>query len=177
KQFGQIKLIAMTSLGKKGDVKKVKSVGFNAYLTKPIKKKDLLNSLKIVLFNETIEKKRVITRHSIRDMEKNNINILVAEDNKTNQMVAKMMLKKMGFTADIAENGMDAVNAIKKTKYDLVFMDVQMPKMDGFSATQQIRKMETKNANQIKLPIVAMTANVMGKDREDCLNAGMDDYL
>ncbi|MCP3899510.1 MAG: response regulator, partial [Desulfobacteraceae bacterium] len=84
KQFGQIKLIAMTSLGKKGDVKKVKSVGFNAYLTKPIKKKDLLNSLKIVLFNETIEKKRVITRHSIRDMEKNNINILVAEDNKTN---------------------------------------------------------------------------------------------
>ncbi|MCD4743132.1 MAG: response regulator [Desulfobacteraceae bacterium] len=174
-----IKLIAMTSIGKKGDAKKMENAGFAAYLTKPIRKKDLLNSLKVVLFDEGAlpEKKKIVTRHSMRDMEKNSVKILIADDNKTNQLVAKMMLKKMGFTPDIAENGIEAVDAVTNTNYDLIFMDVQMPQMDGFSATRQIREMETKSPGDIKIPIIAMTANVMGKDKEDCLKAGMDDYL
>ncbi len=176
------KLIFMTSLGKKGDAKKMEKAGFQAYLTKPIRRKDLLNSLKVVLFNQDTlnkktEKKKIVTRHSVREMEKNNVKILIADDNKTNQLVAKMMLKKMGFTADLVESGIEAVEAVKKTNYDLVFMDVQMPQMDGFSATRQIRKMEIENHTDTKLPIIAMTANVMGKDKEDCLKAGMDDYL
>jgi len=132
-----------------------------------------------VLFDEGAlpEKKKIVTRHSMRDMEKNSVKILIADDNKTNQLVAKMMLKKMGFTPDIAENGIEAVDAVTNTNYDLIFMDVQMPQMDGFSATRQIREMETKSPGDIKIPIIAMTANVMGKDKEDCLKAGMDDYL
>lgn len=176
------KLIAMTALGKKGDAKKMENAGFSAYLTKPIRRNDLLNSLKVVLFDQKtpdnkVGEKRIVTRHSVREMKKNNVNILIADDNKTNQLVAKMMLKKIGYIADLAENGIEAVNAVNKTNYDLVFMDVQMPQMDGFSATRKIRKMEIENNCDKKVPIIAMTANVMGKDREDCIKAGMDDYL
>ena len=171
------KLITMTSFGKKGDAGKMENAGFSAYLTKPIRKKDLLNSLKVVLFNENIGEKKIITRHSIRDMEKNNIRILIAEDNKVNQLVAKKMLQQLGFSADIVENGLEAVNAIKDKNYDLIFMDVQMPEMDGITATRKIRAMRIAEHADTKLPIVAMTANIMDKDKEDCLKAGMDDYL
>jgi len=181
------KLISMTSLGKKGDAKKMSNIGFSAYLTKPIRKKDLFNTLRLVVFNNNVQEgnsieNSIVTRHLVREMGKNNlemkdVKILVVDDNKVNQLVAQKMLKKLGFSADLADNGLKAVEAIKANAYDLVFMDVQMPEMDGITATMEIRNQEKIKGAAKKLPIVAMTANVLGKDKENCLKAGMDDFL
>jgi len=100
--------------------------------------------------------------------------MLIVEDNKVNQLVLKGYLKKMGITVDLAENGVEAVERVAKNHYDLIFMDCQMPVMDGFEATKQIRQ---QVAERYVLPIVAVTANAMEGDRERCLEAGMDDYI
>lgn len=100
--------------------------------------------------------------------------ILVVEDDFANQQVATLFLKKFGFDCDVAENGHEAVALSSKIKYPLIFMDCQMPGMDGFEATQQIRK--TEGPNQ-KTPIIALTANAVMGIREKCLAAGMSDIL
>jgi len=97
--------------------------------------------------------------------------ILLAEDNLTNQVVARGMLKKSGFIPDVVSNGLEAVDAIKSEQYKLIFMDVQMPVMDGYEATRQIKDIDPS------IIIIAMTANAMKGDKERCLAAGMDDYL
>jgi CheY-like chemotaxis protein len=100
--------------------------------------------------------------------------LLVTEDNAVNQRVAIAILRKLGFCADVAANGLEAVELLRTREYDLVFMDCQMPEMDGFQATRAIREME-RGARRV--PILAMTANAMQGDRERCLEAGMDDYI
>ncbi len=102
--------------------------------------------------------------------------ILVVEDNFTNQQVAMGILKKLGFRAEVAINGAEAVKALATFDYDLVLMDVQMPVMDGLEATRAIRNPQSSTLNR-KVPIVAMTAHAMQSDREKCMRAGMDDYL
>jgi len=106
-----------------------------------------------------------------------NAKILLVEDNPINQMVAQKMLEKLGLKAEQANNGVEALKLLGEQAYDLVLMDCQMPEMDGFDATREIRKLEIKSINQNVLPIVAMTANVMSGDRERCLEVGMDDYI
>jgi CheY-like chemotaxis protein len=103
--------------------------------------------------------------------------ILVVEDNDVNQEVAKEMLNLMGFGVEIAKDGEEAVRAVKEKAYDLVLMDCQMPVMDGFEATRVIRHNETCQESGVHLPIVALTADAVQGDREQCLAAGMDDYL
>jgi signal transduction histidine kinase/ActR/RegA family two-component response regulator len=103
--------------------------------------------------------------------------ILLVEDNPINQMVAQKMLEKLGLKADVANNGAEALKALSETAYDLVLMDCQMPEMDGFDATREIRKQAIKALNDKPLPVIAMTANVMSGDRERCLEVGMDDYI
>jgi len=103
--------------------------------------------------------------------------ILLAEDNPINQMVAQKMLEKLGLKADVTNNGAEAVKVLSETAYDLVLMDCQMPEMDGFDATREIRKQGIKALNDKPLPVIAMTANVMSGDRERCLEVGMDDYI
>jgi len=102
-----------------------------------------------------------------------NFRILLVEDNAVNQKVALLMLKKLGHSADVAQNGVEAIAALAAKEYDLVLMDCLMPEMDGFEATRRIRT----SARNAKLPIVAMTANAFTEDREACLEAGMSDYL
>ncbi len=89
-----------------------------------------------------------------------------------NQMLAKQVLLKLGYSADIASNGREAIASLAKVQYDLIFMDIQMPEMDGLEATQKIRMLSS-----IQPFIVAMTANAMQGDREECIKAGMDDYI
>ena len=102
------------------------------------------------------------------------LNILLAEDNLINQQVAARRLEKLGHTVEIANNGAEAVKALKARNYDLILMDVQMPEMDGFEATAAIRAMTCEKR---RIPIIAMTANALPSDCERCLAAGMDDYI
>jgi CheY-like chemotaxis protein len=102
------------------------------------------------------------------------LNILLAEDNLINQQVAARRLQKLGHTVEIANNGAEAVEALKARSYDLILMDVQMPEMDGFEATAAIRAMTCEKR---RIPIIAMTANALPSDCERCLAAGMDDYI
>ncbi len=100
--------------------------------------------------------------------------ILVVEDNVINQMIAQKLLKKMGYQVDLASNGIEAIQAVKDTPYDLVFMDLQMPEMNGLDATQEIRKLDAKAS---QTPIIAMTANALKSDEERCLQAGMNGHI
>ena len=103
------------------------------------------------------------------------LRILLVEDNKVNQMIANKLLDKLGYAIDIVNNGQEALQAIKTQSYDLIFMDLQMPEMDGLTATKLIRKHSPSDGDYIQ--IVAMTANAMEEDRQICLDAGMDDYV
>ncbi|MCJ8314054.1 MAG: response regulator, partial [Saccharospirillaceae bacterium] len=102
--------------------------------------------------------------------------VLVVEDNFTNQMVAQAMLEEFGIESDVAADGQEALDALTKFPYDLVFMDCQMPIMDGYQATKHIRAQHSCVLNPL-IPIVAMTANAMQGDREKCINAGMNDFI
>jgi signal transduction histidine kinase/DNA-binding response OmpR family regulator len=174
-----IPLVLFTSLGMRGDAALAREIGFDAYLTKPIKPSQLHNVI-LSVFGKGVDsvsqtdKKDLITRHSEAELQKKRVRILLVEDNSTNQKVALHIIYKFGYRADAVSNGKEAVQAVKQIPYDLILMDVQMPEMDGYDATRTIRKLQIKSRN---LPIIAMTANAMKGDREKCLKAGMDDYL
>ena len=102
------------------------------------------------------------------------LRVLVAEDNVVNQKIVLKLLSKLGHSADAVANGLEVVQANQRMAYDLILMDCQMPDMDGYQATAEIRKLESKDGH---IPIIALTANAMAGDREKCLNAGMDDFL
>jgi CheY-like chemotaxis protein len=133
----------------------------------------------------------LITRHTIAEDRKQKIRILLAEDNIVNQKVALRLLEKLGYQADVANNGKEVLENVKKGLYNFILMDVQMPEMDGFETTKAIRKIEYGIQFQLKshinlshspqahfrIPIIAMTAHTMKGDREKCLKEGMDDYV
>ncbi len=173
-------LVMMTSMGRRGDAKRLEGVGFSAYLTKPVKQSQLYDCLATVIGVAVAEagasEVSLITRHTISEARRLKVRILLVEDNLTNQQVAQGILGKLGFSADIAGNGSEAIKALESIVYDLVFMDVQMPVMDGFEATIAIRSGKTAVLNP-GIPIVAMTAHAMKGDRERCIAAGMDDYI
>ena len=170
-------LIMMTSMGQWGDAGHFEKIGFAAYFTKPIRQSDLFNSLSSVLGGKPIQSKSpMVTRQSVRELRRDKVRILLAEDNIVNQKVAVGILKKLGLMADAVADGKEAVRALEKIPYDLVLMDCQMPEMDGYEATAEIRNPKSKVRDH-DIPVVAMTANAMQGDREKCLAAGMNDYL
>jgi CheY-like chemotaxis protein len=117
----------------------------------------------------------IITRHSLNEASvKRCVRLLVVDDNPVNQKVAATMLEKLGYRVDVAANGREALEVLARIHYDLVFMDCQMPEMDGFEATGVIRQREQEWGH---IPIIAMTANAMAEDRACCLASGMDDYI
>ena len=178
----ELPLVMMSSVGQRGDAARLKANGFAAYLPKPVKQAELHDCLATVLGMSDLQtrqgpkKTSLVTRHTIREDQHARYRILLAEDNVTNQKVALKMLEKLGYRADAVANGAEAVRAIEMGQYHLVLMDVQMPEMDGFEATEAVRAAEAKEGSP-RLPIVAMTAHAMKGDRERCLEHGMDDYI
>jgi PAS domain S-box-containing protein len=177
-------LIMLTSRGLRGDALRMKEIGFAGYLTKPIKRSLLFDCI-ITALAEALpakakempqKEKELITRHSIEEVKKHRIRILVAEDNAINQKLALRLLEKFGYRAEAVGNGAEAVKALELIPYDLVLMDVQMPEMDGLEASRTIRNLESKVLNH-GIPIIALTAHALKGDRETCLTAGMNDYL
>ena len=170
-------LIMMTSLGQRGDSMSLEKIGFAAFFTKPVRHSDLFDSLSAVLSGETRKtEQHILTRHTIREIRRGSVRILLAEDNIVNQNVALGILKKLGLSADAVANGTEAVKTLETIPYDLVLMDCQMPEMDGYEATAKIRDQQSSVLNH-NIPIIAMTANAMAGDREKCIKTGMNDYL
>jgi len=177
-----IRLVILTTVGRRGDGQTARSIGIDAYLTKPLRQTQLLECLCLLLDQQATagapanaEPPPLITRHTLSESQAGpKPRLLLAEDNPVNQKVACKMLEKLGYRVDVAGNGQEAVAAHERSPYPLIFMDCQMPEVDGFEATALIRKMEGRSAHT---PIVAMTANAMQGDRERCLAAGMDDYV
>ena len=172
-------LILLTSVGQKGHVKLVEKIGFAAYLTKPIRQAVLLDCLKTVSgFHADPAAgadRGILTRHVISEEKKKAVKILVAEDDAVNQMLIEQILKNAGFSVEIVGDGGEAVKAVEARPYDLVFMDLQMPHMDGLEAVRTIRRSSSERV--ASTPVVAMTAHAMTEDRDRCLAAGMDDYI
>ncbi len=178
-------LIMLSSIGERGDTARLKELGFAGYLSKPVKQSQLYDCLTTVAGIKKSSAKEqdsvMVTRYSLAENNKRRLRILLAEDDITNQKVALNILEKIGCRCDVAANGQEALRALKLAPYDMVLMDVQMPKMDGYTATRQIRKLElglrTEDDSKFRIPIIAMTAYAMKGDKEKCLAAGMDDYI
>src|SRR6266404_3369946 len=170
-------IMMLTSAGHRGDAARCQELGVAAYLLKPIRQSELREAIARVLgAREQKGAIPLITRYSLHDAREPaaSLRILLAEDNAVNQRLASRLLEKRGHSVVVAGNGREALEALEKHHFDLVFMDVQMPVMDGFEATAAIRK---KEGGGVHLPIVALTAHAMKGDREKCLAGGMDEYL
>jgi signal transduction histidine kinase/DNA-binding response OmpR family regulator/HPt (histidine-containing phosphotransfer) domain-containing protein len=173
-------LILCAPIGQRGDARRMQEIGFSAYLVKPVRQSEIIHCLSVVLsgslFATEEQPRQLVTRHTIREIRRVNVRILIAEDGMTNQEVITGILKKMGLHSDCVINGAEALTALATLPYDLVLMDCQMPVMDGFEAAKHIRDPQSAVRNH-QIPIIAMTAHVMQGYREQCLAAGMNDYV
>jgi two-component system sensor histidine kinase/response regulator len=171
------RLVMMTSLDRQEDSAAMEAAGLDAYLTKPVRHAHLFESLSKVIANETRQPARPgLYKHAPTGASTapNAMRVLIAEDNIVNQKVAVNQVHKLGCHADVVGNGREALDALDAAHYDLVLMDCQMPELDGYKATAQLREREG-DARHTR--IVAMTAHAIEGDREKCIAAGMDDYL
>jgi len=172
-----VKVVILTSMGRRNELGRLSELGVSGYLLKPIKQSQLYETLLSVVGVETRSnhrKRREALHMKPAERQAAHLHILLAEDNEINQKMTKVLLNRQGYEVDLASNGIEAVNAARCTQYDLIFMDVQMPEMDGFEAARQIRLFE---GDRRHTPIIAMTAYAMPGDRHRCLDAGMDDYV
>ncbi|MDH5700159.1 MAG: response regulator, partial [Nitrospirota bacterium] len=175
-----VRCLLLTSLGRRGDANEAQRAGFQAYMTKPVRKAQLKQSLVAMMApdqpTEGTNQEPLITQHSLKEQSLNQqpSTILVADDHNVNQELASLLLQKLGHQVEVARNGKEAFETLQKRSFALILMDCQMPVMDGYAATQAIRAWEGENRHT---PIIAVTANAMPGDREKCLAAGMDDYL
>lgn len=170
-------LILLTSLGLMGDGKQCKQIGVNGYLTKPIRQKDFKQFISCVLGQSMVPENRehnLVTRHTLAEARRRNIQILLVEDYATNQKLVTRQLENAGFHVTLANNGREAVDHFSQKTFDIILMDIQMPGMDGYESTAQIRKME---GSKKSTPIIAMTAHAIQGYRDTCLRAGMNDYI
>jgi CheY-like chemotaxis protein len=197
-------LVILTSLGTRGETRSLAEIGFQGYLTKPVKQQELMGVLLLALEpkqDSPGQRHALATRHRVRETFSGHWDhrgkVLLVEDNPANREVALGMLRSLGLGADTAANGREAVTALKSRPYDLVLMDLQMPEMDGFEATRRIRELEAQGAlspstskplnpstpqrlndsTPNPLPIIAMTAHALPGDRDRCLQAGMNDHI
>ncbi len=165
-------IIIISKYCRKSDVQRANEIGIKSFLVKPIKLQELVDTILEIFGNKPLHSDN--WKNSADTIEKlAGVSVLLVEDNPINQLVANEILKNAGISVDMANNGIEAVKAIKQNSYDAVLMDIQMPEMGGIEATEIIRK----ELNNKALPIIAMTANAMKGDREECINSGMNDYI
>lgn len=174
KNLANVKLIMLTALDWSGHDDNSVGLGFDAYLRKPVRQSHLLDCLAAMMSGC----QTAAIAHSCATGESTLVHtglVLLAEDHPANQMVAELQLSELGFSTHIVSNGREAVESVRQNRYDLILMDCQMPEMDGYAATSEIRKIEHQNGG--RTPIIAMTAHAMVGDKDACLAAGMDDYI
>ncbi|HTF89259.1 MAG TPA: response regulator [Planctomycetota bacterium] len=169
-------LVMLTSLGGAGDAQRMEGLGFAAYLVKPVRQASLLQCAMTIVRGESASrgsaKQSILTSTRLEHAGSlRAAHLLLGEDNLTNQKVAIGLLRKMGFTCDVAADGLEVLRALEVHRYDLILMDCQMPELDGYETTRRLRQIG------MRIPIIAMTANAMTGDRERCLEAGMDDFV
>jgi PAS domain S-box-containing protein len=168
-------IMMLTSAGHVGDAARCRELGVSAYLVKPIRQGELLDSIRQVLQKTPRDQAiPLVTRHTLREAQ-NRARVLLAEDNLVNQTLALRVLEKRGYVVTVAGDGQAAITALESGSFDLVLMDIQMPGMDVFEATAAIRAKEKATGEHI--PIIAMTAHALKGDQERCLSAGMDGYV
>ncbi len=181
-QVGDVPVVILTSMGQRGDAARLKELGAAGYLLKPVRQQQLFDALMAVIGARRAHPAAapretpsgLVTRHTISERKRRATRVLLAEDNAVNQKLALILLTRAGYPVDAVNTGREAVEAVRQGRYNLILMDVQMPEMDGFEATRQIRALEGAERHT---PIIAMTAHAMKGDRERCLAAGMDDYV
>jgi two-component system, sensor histidine kinase and response regulator len=173
------RLILLTSSGQRGDGHRFSELGFAGYLLKPVTQRDLTDCLRLVLAANAevwhLQSQPIVTRHALREQRaRQTQHILLAEDNLMNQKVACRLIEKLGYKVDVAGDGKSVVDAWQTGRYALILMDCQMPVMDGYEASREIRRRE---AGLARIPIVALTAPAMKGEQAQCAAAGMDDHL
>jgi len=172
----QPKIILVTAFGRDEVMQQAEQAELNGFLTKPMSPSTLFDAIMTAFGKEPVSTRKRSAAHEIDTealKEIQGAKILLVEDNEINQQVAQELLENSGFIVDIAENGQIAVEAVEKEKYDIVLMDLQMPVMDGLTASREIRKIHDPD----DLPILAMTASAMTSDREEAMAAGMNDHV
>jgi two-component system sensor histidine kinase/response regulator len=180
-KLASTRLVMLTSVDRKDDSEMMRESGVDAYLSKPVKQLQLFECLATVM-SADVETAGIQSGLVALDaapvastpVQGLNLRILIAEDNPVNQRVALYQLQKLGFLAEVVENGRQALDALRKTPFDVIFMDCQMPELDGYAATRELRRIENGKRHTW---VVAMTANSLQGDREKCMAAGMDDYV
>ncbi len=174
-EYSSVPIVLMTAFGSSKDIEDIGSGVVDGFLLKPIKISSLFDTIINLFggFDASDRTSGLITRESIARQAIQGASLLLVEDNEINQKVAAEILTEAGIMVDIADNGYEGIDAIKRKEYDAVLMDVQMPELDGFSAVKMIRS----DKRFKELPIIAMTANAMKGDKERCLEAGMNDYV
>ncbi len=171
KDFESVKLVAVSSDASPGSARQAKESGFDAFMTKPITEKAFINILKTVL-GDMRSDGQIVTTHMAEELMTGKIKVLVAEDNPVNKKLIEIVLRKLGCEGEIVSNGKEAVEKVMTKKYDICLMDIHMPVMSGIEATEEIRK-----RGNTSLPIIALTADAFKEGKEQCLRAGMNDFL
>ncbi len=173
-EYDTVQILVMPSSGTRGDANKCRDLRIAGYLTKPIVMEELHGTLTAIISGKQ-QSAELVTRHSVREYH-SRCAILVVDDVEINRELLRVTLEKHGHRITMAENGREAVERFAQERFDIIFMDMQMPILDGYGAVREIRDFEQAR-NMVRTPIVAMTAYAMQGDREKCLAANMDAYL
>jgi signal transduction histidine kinase/CheY-like chemotaxis protein/HPt (histidine-containing phosphotransfer) domain-containing protein len=173
--YDGLQIVIMPSAGMRGDAARCRDLHIEGYLTKPVVMEELHDALATVISGKEIKNRKLVTRHSLRE-EQSRCSVLVVDDVEINRELLRITLEKQGHRVTAAQNGQEAVDLFKEGVFDIIFMDMQMPVLDGYGAVRLIRELEQQR-NSARTPIVAMTAYAMQGDREKCLEADMDAYL
>ncbi len=169
-----VKIMMLTSEGRRGDAARCRELGLESYLVKPVSRWELLQAVSAAFGEQASDDMPLITRHTIQQA-KRQLRLLVAEDNEVNQILALRLLQKHGHIVTLAGTGLEAVQQWRSQPFDAILMDIDMPDMDGYEASMLVRREEGGSGKRI--PIIALTAHAMRGAREKCIAHGMDSYL